>query len=274
MTRSQARRTHAKPAGRPTRRLGFSHEREPCGYDRATTSGDRTQERSTHETHRHRHRARPALPTPRRRGVRRLHAAPVRHGRRHLPDRTAGSRLARETPRTSAVSWPTAASAACPWCREARGRGWPVPPSEPVCMVDFTRYMNKILEVAPDGSWARVQPGVVMGVLNASTSSGSAPSSLPTPPARTTAALGGMIANNSSGGRSVAYGGTKDHVLALEVVLHGGEVFRATARWDAAAPSWPPSWPIKASGRRAPSPGCCRCSKTSGTSSPPPCPAC
>ena len=28
--------------------------------------------------------------------------------------------------------------------------------------VDFTRYMNRVLEIAPDGSWARVQPGVVM----------------------------------------------------------------------------------------------------------------
>ena len=32
--------------------------------------------------------------------------------------------------------------------------------------VDFTRYMNRILEVAPDGSWARVQPGVVLASLN------------------------------------------------------------------------------------------------------------
>jgi Fe-S oxidoreductase/FAD/FMN-containing dehydrogenase len=36
-----------------------------------------------------------------------------------------------------------------------------------------------------------------------------------------------MIANNSSGGRSVAYGGTKDHVLGLDIVLSGGELFRA-----------------------------------------------
>ena len=32
--------------------------------------------------------------------------------------------------------------------------------------VDFTRYMNSILEVAPDASWVRVQPGVVMASLN------------------------------------------------------------------------------------------------------------
>lgn len=95
-------------------------------------------------------------------------------------------------------------------------------------MVDFTRYMNKILEVAPDGSWVRVQPGVVMGVLNAHVKQFGT-FFAPNPSSENYCSLGGMIANNSSGGRSVAYGGTKDHVLALDVVLHGGELFRASA---------------------------------------------
>ena len=46
-----------------------------------------------------------------------------------------------------------------------------------------------------------------------------------------------MMANNSSGSRSVAYGGTKDHVLALEVVLHGGELFKAGQGRPLTAPS-------------------------------------
>ncbi len=95
-------------------------------------------------------------------------------------------------------------------------------------MVDFTRYMNKILEVAPDGSWARVQPGLVMGALNAHVRQYGT-FFAPNPSSENYCSLGGMIANNSSGGRSVAYGGTKDHVLALDIVLHGGEVFRASA---------------------------------------------
>jgi FAD/FMN-containing dehydrogenase/Fe-S oxidoreductase len=93
-------------------------------------------------------------------------------------------------------------------------------------MVDFTRYMNKILEVAPDGSWARVQPGLVMGVLNAHVKRYGT-FFAPNPSSENYCSLGGMIANNSSGGRSVAYGGTKDHVLAMDLVLSGGELFHA-----------------------------------------------
>jgi FAD/FMN-containing dehydrogenase/Fe-S oxidoreductase len=93
-------------------------------------------------------------------------------------------------------------------------------------MVDFTRYMNKIVEVAADGSWARVQPGLVMGVLNAHLKRYGT-FFAPNPSSENYCSLGGMIANNSSGGRSVAYGGTKDHVLALDVVLSGGELFHA-----------------------------------------------
>lgn len=95
-------------------------------------------------------------------------------------------------------------------------------------MVDFTRYMNQIIEVAPDGSWARVQPGVVLGVLNAYLKR-CGTFFAPNPSSENYCSLGGMIANNSSGGRSVAYGGTKDHVLALDVVLHDGGLFHAGA---------------------------------------------
>jgi FAD/FMN-containing dehydrogenase len=92
--------------------------------------------------------------------------------------------------------------------------------------VDFTRYMNQILEFAPDGSWVRVQPGLVMGVLNAA-AKGYGTFFAPNPSSENYCSLGGMMANNSSGGRSVAYGGTKDHVLAAQLVLAGGELFEA-----------------------------------------------
>lgn len=94
-------------------------------------------------------------------------------------------------------------------------------------VVDFTRYMNRILEFAPDGSWARVQPGVIMGELNLHARR-FGKFFAPNPSSENYCSIGGMIGCNSSGSRSVAYGGTKDHVISLNVVLSGGELFRAS----------------------------------------------
>ena len=96
----------------------------------------------------------------------------------------------------------------------------------PGIQVDFARYMNAILEVAPDGSWVRVQPGVVKAVLDRHVR----PRGVffaPDPSSENHCSLGGMIGTNASGARTVAYGATKDHVLALQVVLADGSVFEA-----------------------------------------------
>jgi FAD/FMN-containing dehydrogenase/Fe-S oxidoreductase len=100
--------------------------------------------------------------------------------------------------------------------------------------VDFTRYMNRVLEVAADGSSARVQPGVVMADLNRLAAvQGSF--FAPDPSSENYCSLGGMIGTNSSGARTVAYGGTKDHVLALETVLADGSVLAAQPVADGGA---------------------------------------
>jgi len=96
----------------------------------------------------------------------------------------------------------------------------------PGLQVDFSRYMNRILEVGADGSWARVQPGVVMAALNQELRRHGT-FFAPDPSSENYCTLGGMIGTNSSGARTVAYGGTIDHVLALEVVLADGSVLHA-----------------------------------------------
>lgn len=95
----------------------------------------------------------------------------------------------------------------------------------PGIQVDFTRYMNRILEIAPDASWVRVQPGVVMGHLNHRLQEYGR-FFAPDPSSENYCSLGGMVGTNSSGARSVAYGATKDHVLGLEVVLADGHPLR------------------------------------------------
>ena len=69
----------------------------------------------------------------------------------------------------------------------------------------------------------RVEPGIVLDELNAEL----APLGVRFAPDISTASratIGGMIANNSSGARSVLYGKTIDHVLALTVLLSDGSV--------------------------------------------------
>ena len=83
-------------------------------------------------------------------------------------------------------------------------------------VVDTSKYLNRLLEVNAAERWARVEPGIVLDELNAAL----APHRLRFAPDISTASratIGGMIANNSSGARSVIYGKTIDHVLRLEV---------------------------------------------------------
>ncbi len=71
--------------------------------------------------------------------------------------------------------------------------------------------------------WARIEPGVVLDELNAQLQ----PLGLRFAPDISTASratVGGMVANNSSGARSVLYGKTIDHVLELTVALSDGSV--------------------------------------------------
>src|SRR5438105_1145034 len=84
----------------------------------------------------------------------------------------------------------------------------------PGVQLDYSKYLNRILEINPAERWARVQPGCVLDELNLALQ----PHGLHFPVDISTsnrATLGGMIANNSSGTRSVVYGKTGDHVLGL-----------------------------------------------------------
>ncbi|NWF54190.1 MAG: anaerobic glycerol-3-phosphate dehydrogenase subunit C [Syntrophaceae bacterium] len=96
-------------------------------------------------------------------------------------------------------------------------------------ILDFMRYMNQVLEVDPEKKWVRVQPGVVLGRLNARLKP--LKKFFPIDPSTADyCALGGMIANNSSGPHAIKYGATRDWVESLEVVLSSGEVIQTGPR--------------------------------------------
>jgi len=88
-------------------------------------------------------------------------------------------------------------------------------------VLDFSRYMNNVLEVNTEEKWARVQPGVVQDELNHHVR----PQGLLFGPDTSTsnrATVGGMLGNNSGGSHSIAYGLTVDHVLEVTALLADG----------------------------------------------------
>ena len=99
-------------------------------------------------------------------------------------------------------------------------------------VLDNTRYLDRILEIDAQALTARVQPGLVLDTLNRALK----PYGLWFPVDPSTASrctLGGMAANNSSGGRSLRYGIMRDNVRAISAVLPCG----TKARFDAADPA-------------------------------------
>lgn len=93
-------------------------------------------------------------------------------------------------------------------------------------VVDLSRHLNAILEINAEQRWVRVQAGVVKDQLNAALK----PHGLFFAPELSTsnrATIGGMINTDASGQGSCTYGKTRDHVLALDTVLLGGQRLRS-----------------------------------------------
>jgi FAD/FMN-containing dehydrogenase/Fe-S oxidoreductase len=100
-------------------------------------------------------------------------------------------------------------------------------------VLDFSKYMQNVLEVNREELWCRVQPGLVQDELNAHVR-GMGLQFGPDTSTSNRATIGGMIGNNSSGAHSLTYGKTLDHVIELTVLLaDGGEVVLKDLSLDA-----------------------------------------
>lgn len=89
-------------------------------------------------------------------------------------------------------------------------------------IIDFTHYFKKIEKVTSDN--AKVQPGVFYRDFEKATLVKNA--LLPTFPAsRELATVGGMVANNSGGEKSLQLGKTEDYIKSLKVVLSDGKEY-------------------------------------------------
>ncbi|MEM1073718.1 MAG: FAD-linked oxidase C-terminal domain-containing protein [Pseudomonadota bacterium] len=98
-------------------------------------------------------------------------------------------------------------------------------------VIDNSRHLNRILEIDTEARTARVQPGLVLDELNRALK----PHGLwfPVDPSTSSrCTLGGMAANNSSGGKSLRYGIMRDNVRSISAILPDGQ----KAHFDSSAP--------------------------------------
>jgi FAD/FMN-containing dehydrogenase/Fe-S oxidoreductase len=85
-------------------------------------------------------------------------------------------------------------------------------------IVDFSKYMNRIIDFNPQEKWVKVQPGVILDELNFYLKS----HGLFFGPETSTSnrcMIGGMVANNSCGAHSLIYGSTRDHTIEVKAIL-------------------------------------------------------
>lgn len=92
-------------------------------------------------------------------------------------------------------------------------------------VIDCSKHLNRIIEINYKERYCVVQPGCVLDHLNDVL----APHGLCIGPDTSTsnrATIGGMVATNAAGIRSLQYGSMVDHVLEVELLFWNGEIAR------------------------------------------------
>jgi FAD/FMN-containing dehydrogenase/Fe-S oxidoreductase len=103
-------------------------------------------------------------------------------------------------------------------------------------VLDCSKHLRKVLDVDKDAKTAWVEPGLVLGHLNAALK----PTGLFFPVDPSThqrCTIGGMAGNNSCGSKSIRYGLMADNVLAIDALLADGSRHRFGAANDTASPA-------------------------------------
>jgi len=99
-------------------------------------------------------------------------------------------------------------------------------------VLDFTKYMNRILEMDPGAGFARVQPGVVLDSMRNLAETHHL-TFAPDPSTHNRCTIGGMIGNNSCGTHSLLGGKTVDNIEELRILLYDGSEMTVGATSEA-----------------------------------------
>jgi FAD/FMN-containing dehydrogenase/Fe-S oxidoreductase len=92
-------------------------------------------------------------------------------------------------------------------------------------VIDFSKYLNNVLEIDAHRKLARVQPGVILDSLRDQAAMHGLTYG-PDPATHDHCTIGGMIGNNSCGVHSLMSGMTSDNVEELEILLYDGTRMR------------------------------------------------
>src|SRR5438270_12879079 len=105
----------------------------------------------------------------------------------------------------------------------ARGGGTGIPGQtvNVAVLLDFSKYMNRIVEMNPRQGYARVEPGIVLDELRKAAGKHGLTFG-PDPATHSRNTLGGMIGNNSCGIHSMMAGETVDNIDELHIVTYDG----------------------------------------------------
>src|SRR3954453_5813284 len=115
----------------------------------------------------------------------------------------------------------------------ARGGGTGIPGQtvNVAVLLDFSKYMNRIVELNPEQRYARVEPGIVLDELRDAAGAHGRTFG-PDPATHNRNTLGGMIGNNSCGIHSVMAGETVNNIEELDIVLYDGTRMTVGATTD------------------------------------------
>ncbi len=95
----------------------------------------------------------------------------------------------------------------------------------PAVIIDYTKWMDAVLEINATEQWVRAQPGIVLDRVNRATLAHGLQFG-PDPASADRATVGGIVGNNATGAHSILYGMAVDHVLAVKAVLADGSMAR------------------------------------------------
>ena len=99
-------------------------------------------------------------------------------------------------------------------------------------VIDFSKYLNRLLSIDPAGKSARVQPGIIRDDLDHAAQRHHL-TFAPDPATHQYCTVGGMIGNNSCGVHSVMGGKTVDNIEELDILTYDGDRMRVGATSDA-----------------------------------------